>query len=72
MEFVDDYNDVLEQLDLSLADKEVADQFALWDVVKANDQERKYADAIDAHQAAATGLLPGMEPAINPEDGQIY
>jgi len=50
METVDEYALVLEQLDLSLADPEVAKKFPLWNIVEANDTERKYADAIEANQ----------------------
>ena len=72
MEFVDEDAQVLTQLDLSLADKEVGDQFALWRVVEANDSERKYADAIVARQERVTGVKPGgADAAINPADGLI-
>ena len=50
METVAEYALVLEQLDLSLADPRVAEKFPLWNIVEANDMERKYADAIEAHQ----------------------
>lgn len=72
MDFVDAYNHVLEQLDLSLGDKEVGDRFALWKIVEANDAERKYADAIEKHQTAVTGIKPLENPAINPADGLVF
>ncbi len=50
MDFVDAYNKVLEQLDLSLSDKDVAAGFKLWTVVENNDRDRKYSDAIAIHQ----------------------
>jgi hypothetical protein len=82
MDFIDDYNKVLEQLDLSLTDKELADRFPLWAWLEANDQERKFADAIERRRERA-GLAPlypsevpkpeaegGSEPAplIDPAD----
>ncbi len=72
MDFIDAYNKVLEQSDLSLADKEVGDRFPLWRIVEANDGQRKYQQALDAHNARATGLPPRMKPPINPEDGFLY
>ncbi len=50
MDTVSEYALVLEQLDLSLADPQVAEKFPLWNLVEANDMERKFADAIEAHQ----------------------
>jgi hypothetical protein len=66
MEFVDDYNAVLEQLDLSLADPEVAERFPLWAVVEANDGERKYEEALNKRLGRETQEVG--EPAINPAD----
>ncbi len=57
MEVVDKYSLVLEQLDLSLADKGVAEKFPLWNIVEANDMERKYAEAIEAHFGNSNPLL---------------
>ena len=56
MEFVDAYAKVLEQLDLSLEDEEVANRFALWELLEINDQTRKYDAAIEAHKARQAGL----------------
>lgn len=82
MDFIDDYNQVLEQLDLSLTDKELADRFPLWPWLEANDQERKFAEAIELRRQRA-GMAPlypseapqpegepAAEPAplINPSD----
>mgnify|MGYP002621588141 CR=1 FL=1 len=50
MEYIEKYNEILQQLDLSLSDEEVDANFPLWEVVEASDQERKYADAIEEHK----------------------
>jgi hypothetical protein len=49
MEYVDDYNRILQQLDLDLGDEEVDKNFPLWDVVIASDGERKYVEPIAEH-----------------------
>jgi hypothetical protein len=56
MEFIEDYARVLEQLDLSLENEEVADRFALWELLEINDQQRKFAAAIEAYKARKAGL----------------
>lgn len=56
MEFIEDYARVLEQLDLSLEDEEVANRFALWDILEVNDQQRQFAAAIEAHKAREAGM----------------
>src|SRR5262249_15159291 len=66
MDYVQEYNAVLEQLDLSLADKDVSDRFQLWPVVLANDQERKFADVIDIYKARHGQAPP--KPVEAPED----
>jgi hypothetical protein len=69
MEFVDDYRQVLDQLDLRLSDKGVSENFALWVVVEANDNERKYSEEIARYRGQETDLPGGGEkPAINPAD----
>ena len=73
VDVVEEYVRVLEQLELSLSDEEVADRFPLWDIVKANDGQRKYAAAIEAYDARVSGKpAPKSEPAgkslINPAD----
>jgi hypothetical protein len=67
MEFIDEYNAVLEQLDLTLADPEVADRFALWEVVEFNDGEREYEEELNKYHGRETPALG--EAAINPADG---
>jgi hypothetical protein len=69
MEFVEAYAKVLEQLDLSLADKEVADKFALWKIVEANDNQRKFESAITARQERRTGMPKDTKPLIEPSEG---
>jgi hypothetical protein len=73
VDVVEEYVRVLEQLELSLSDEEVADRFPLWHIVKANDGQRKYAAAIEAYDARVSGKpAPKSEPAgnslINPAD----
>jgi hypothetical protein len=46
-DIVNEYADVLEQLDLSLMDDEIADKFPLWEVLQQHDQDRRHAQAID-------------------------
>jgi hypothetical protein len=50
MEFIDAYAKVLEQVDESLEDEEVANRFALWELLEINDQTGKYAAAIAEHK----------------------
>jgi hypothetical protein len=61
MDYVEQYSAVLEQLDLSLASEEVDQGFALWDIVIANDNERKYAEAVAEHNRRL-GLDPEGQP----------
>lgn len=61
MDYVEEYSKVLEQLDLSLASEEVDKRFALWDVLIANDNERKYAEAVVEHNRRL-GLDPDGKP----------
>ncbi|HEX6961574.1 MAG TPA: hypothetical protein VF175_06885 [Lacipirellula sp.] len=73
MDVIDEYVTLLKTLELSLADEEVADQFPLWDVVKANDNSGQYADAIAAYEARKSGRPAPMpesagESLINPAD----
>ena len=56
MDFIEAYAEVLEQLDLSLENDEVADRFALWDLLEVNDQQRKFAAAIDRYKARKAGV----------------
>ncbi len=50
MEVIDEYAEVLMQLDLSFADEEIDTKFPLWDVLEASDQERKYVAPIAEHK----------------------
>lgn len=63
MEYIDQYAEILMQLDLSFSDAEVADRFQLWDILEANDQEGKYHDAIAKHKLQ-------VEHAQDAESGQ--
>jgi hypothetical protein len=56
MEFIEDYAVVLEQLDLSLEDEEVANRFVLWELLEINDQQRNFAGAIEAYKARKAGM----------------
>ena len=71
LDVVDDYSGVLAQLELSLADAEIAERFPLWHIVEANDQQRKYADAIAARHGRVTGKSPAAESLINPADALL-
>ena len=73
MDYVEQYSAILEQLDLNLGDEEVDSRFPLWDMVIANDNERKYFDQIAEHNrrlglnAEGTGPLEQSAPAETPE-----
>jgi hypothetical protein len=71
MDFVEEYATVLAQLDLSMEDEEVANRFALWSIVEANNNEGKYTAALEARQTRRTGIPTGTTPLINPADGLI-
>lgn len=64
MEYVEDYTKILQQLDLSLGDEEVDKRFPLWDVVIANDNERKYFDAITEHNRRLGLNAEGTGPLV--------
>ncbi|MDZ4657075.1 MAG: hypothetical protein SH868_05795 [Bythopirellula sp.] len=64
MEYVEDYTKILQQLDLSLGDEEVDQRFPLWDVVIANDNERKYFDAITEHNRRLGLNAEGTGPLV--------
>jgi hypothetical protein len=70
LDLVKEYEKVLEQLDLSLADPEVGDAFPLWHIVEANDQQRDFAEAIAAHKGlgSTASPLPEVKPLVNPAD----
>jgi hypothetical protein len=69
VDVVADYSDVLEQLDLSLMDDEVAARFPLWEVVAKNDGERKFVDAIEKWRGGQSAEEPGQPASlINPAD----
>ena len=61
MESVDEYALVLEQLDLSLADEQVAKKFPLWNIVEVNDSGRTHANAIEAHLSRVSSSQDGEE-----------
>jgi hypothetical protein len=61
MESVDEYALVLEQLDLSLGDEQVAKKFPLWNIVEVNDTERTHANAIEAHLSRVSSSQDGEE-----------
>ncbi len=71
MEYVGDYNKILQQLDLDLGDEEVDKNFPLWDVVIASDSERKYVEPIAEHNRRlglnAEGTGPLIEMRQQPE-----
>lgn len=67
LEFVDEYNEVLIQLDLSLADDEVGSRFPLWNIVQANDSSSNYTEGLKKfyHPEAAQ---PDSQPESQIED----
>jgi len=65
MDIIGEYAKVLEQLELSLADEEVAERFALWDLLIANDNQREYVEAIEAYQSRKAGKRV-EETLVNP------
>ncbi|MCC6493777.1 MAG: hypothetical protein IT424_12245 [Pirellulales bacterium] len=71
MDVVEEYVKVLEQLDLRLSDEAVADKFALWNIVEANDQQRKYAEDLERYKGRKSGKpvdQPQQPPLVNPAD----
>ena len=41
---------------MSLEDEEVANRFVLWELLEINDQQRKFAGAIEAYKARKAGM----------------
>jgi hypothetical protein len=77
MDVVEQYVDVLEQMDLRLSDKGVLERFALWPLVEANDQMRKYDDDLAVYHGEASSISSVKTPAsqdrgaatlVNPAD----
>ncbi len=68
MEYVDDYNRILQQLDLDLGDEEVDKNFPLWDVVIASDGERKYMEPIAEHNRRLGLNAEGTGPLIETQE----
>ncbi|MCG8448514.1 MAG: hypothetical protein MI725_02905, partial [Pirellulales bacterium] len=50
MEYIDQYNSVLQQLSKSLADEDVDQQFPLWELLEINDGDRRYVEEIATHR----------------------
>jgi hypothetical protein len=68
-----EYVKVLEQLELSLGDEEIANKFPLWDLLEANNTQRKFTSALETNSARRAGRpLPqpdsGSKALINPAD----
>jgi hypothetical protein len=77
MDVVEEYVNVLDTMELDLSDPEVDKRFSLWNIVEANDQMRKFDEAIEAHKARAAGK-PAPTPAgatpktlVDPADSLI-
>lgn len=66
MDFVNEYNRVLEQMDLRLSDKDVMSRFPLWRLVEANDGERRFAEDLDVWHAKSPG--GGVTKTLAPQD----
>ena len=50
MDYILQYRAVLDQLDLTLNDEEIQDQFPLWDFLKVNDSDRKFTEELKLHE----------------------
>lgn len=70
MDVIENYVDVLGQLDESLGDPELGDAFPLWDFVEANDSDRLLTEELEAYQnRQAEAVDPNRpESLINPAD----
>lgn len=70
MVFVEEYGELLEQLDLSLMDEELAEQFPLWEVIARHDQSRMFVAELAA-QRQREGAAPkdrDAESLVNPTE----
>jgi hypothetical protein len=72
MDFIDEYKAVLDQLDLSLEDEEVANEFVLWDILEHNDNEANYTEAREARKARLEGRTPGEDLPVDPAQSLIF
>lgn len=70
VDVVEEYVLVLNQMDVSLSDEEIADRFPLWEVLKANDSQRKFAAAIEAYDARVSGK-PVPKPQAQATDKSL-
>lgn len=70
MVFVEEYGELLDQLELSLADEELGDKFPLWDLVEVNDQTRAFTEALTAYKARVNAAPKDREAdsLINPSE----
>lgn len=71
METLEDYEKLLAQLDLGLADPEIGDTFPLWEIVEANSDSRSLTAAYEKYrgrQADLSSLPEEQRPLINPAD----
>jgi len=50
VDYILQYRAVLDQLDLTLNDEEIHDQFPLWDFLKVNDSDRKFSEELKLHE----------------------
>lgn len=73
MIYIEEYVDVLGQLDLSLADPELAEAFPLWHIVDANDSEGVLREELELYQTRqATGADSDQPKSlINPADALV-
>jgi len=61
VDYILQYRKVLEQLDLTLNDEEIQDKFPLWDFLKVNDSERKFAEELKLHDQQTGDQQTGTE-----------
>ncbi len=60
MDEVDQYVQVLEQLDMSLLDKDIQQSFPLWDLVELNDMSNDYREYIQAYRGGEADQPAGI------------
>jgi hypothetical protein len=68
VDYVEQYAEVLEQLDLKLSDDEVDQKFPLWEILIVNDGERKFFGDITEHNRKLGLDADGNKLAPQPEE----
>lgn len=60
MDEVGNYVEVLDQLNMSLLDKEIQQKFPLWDLVEVNDSSSEYRGYVEAYRGSQADQPPGI------------